>query len=172
MRFPLILTLFAFAALGSTGCTPGSEPRVQTEVADKSTRFPIALGTKTCFLELALNNSERQKGLMFRQSLDTDHGMLFIFDRSRRQDFWMRNTPLPLDIGYFDASGTLIEVHQLYPYDETAVSSRSQQILIALEMSQGWFSQNKIKPGAQLDMSALSDAITLRGFDPDRFPLQ
>jgi uncharacterized membrane protein (UPF0127 family) len=86
--------------------------------------------------------------------------------------FWMRNTPTPLDIGFFDRSGKLVEIYPLHPFDETGVQSRSTELLIALETNQGWFRENGIKPGAQLDMKALAAALEARGFKPDRFGIR
>ena len=57
----------------------------------------------------------------------------------------MRNTQIPLDLAHFDANGILVEVQQLYPYDETPVKSRHLEIRYSIEMNQGWFKQNKIK---------------------------
>ena len=109
-------------------------------------------------------------GLMFRERLETDHGMLFLFEKPKRQGFWMKNTKIHLDIGYFDTSGTLVEVYRLFPYDETPVPSRSDQILIAVEMDLGWFELNGIHPGARLDSEALSTAIKARGYSPEDYP--
>ncbi|MEM1222036.1 MAG: DUF192 domain-containing protein [Verrucomicrobiota bacterium] len=164
----IILLLFAFIAC--TGCEQQSSQRLGATV-DGATLFPIKVGAKMTQLELALNDSERAKGLMFRESLKADHGMLFIFKDVRKQSFWMRNTPLPLDLGYFDASGRLIEIRKLYPHDETAIESRSSEILMALEMEQGWFQANDVKPGDKIDLNAVKEGIIARGFSPDRFLL-
>jgi uncharacterized membrane protein (UPF0127 family) len=83
----------------------------------------------------------------------------------------MRNTRIPLDIGYFDANGRLLEIHALYPYDENSVPSRSQKVLIAVETNRDWFARNKIMPGAQIDLEALTHAIQRRGTSPQNFPL-
>lgn len=108
---------------------------------------------------------------MFRDPLPADHGMLFVFSKAEQRSFWMRNTKIPLDLGYFDASGQLIEIHALYPYDETPVQSRSHEILMALEMNQGWFQRAGIAPGAQLNMKALKQAIRDRGQPLNHYPL-
>lgn len=128
------------------------------------TYFPLQLGDKEIRVQLALTDAERGRGLMGRKALDTDHGMLFVFEQPSRQSFWMANTPLPLDIGYFDAAGILREVYPLYPFDRTSVVSRRSDIRYALEMTQGWFAQNGIRPGAALDLEALAQAQRSRGF--------
>lgn len=156
----VLIALLGLALFG--GCQPGEGSA--NEPASANTYFPIRIGEKTLQLQLALTPSEQQKGLMFRKKLSKDHGMLFLSERPRKQGFWMKNTSLPLDIGYLDASGQLIEIHKLFPFDETAVASRSDQILIAIETNRDWYANNGIHPGAQLDMEALQSAISERGF--------
>ena len=71
----------------------------------------------------------------------------------------MRNTRIPLDIGYFDASGLLLEVHKLFPFDETAANSRSREVLIAVETNRGWYAANNIQVGDRIEMSSLAIAV-------------
>jgi uncharacterized membrane protein (UPF0127 family) len=142
------------------GCQP--EQDVQQEPATAQTYFPIAIGDQALQLQLALNSAEQQKGLMHRDSLHEDHGMLFLFKQPEPRGFWMKNTNIPLDIGYFDASGRLLEIHQMFPHDETPVYSSSQEVLIAVETNQGWYAAHGITPGAQLDMQALQQGLKRR----------
>ncbi len=79
-----------------------------------------------------------------------DHGMLFIFDKSEKLSFWMKNTYIPLDIGYFDENKRLIEVHQMKPQSLEPVES-SRKAKYALEMNKGWFEKRKIKNGMRFD---------------------
>lgn len=139
--------------------------------ADQNTYFPIRIGGETLMLQLALTPAEQQRGLMFRESLPEDHGMLFLFERPERRGFWMRNTSIPLDIGYFDTEGRLREVHKLFPFDENTVSSASHQILIAVETNRGWFQKNAITPGAMIDLEDLKSAIIRRDFSGNLHPL-
>jgi uncharacterized protein len=62
-------------------------------------------------LELALTDQEKATGLMYRDKLAADHGMLFVFDRDDILAFWMKNTLIPLDIVWFDATGRVADVH-------------------------------------------------------------
>ncbi|MEM9226948.1 MAG: DUF192 domain-containing protein, partial [Verrucomicrobiota bacterium] len=103
--------------------------------------------------------------------LAEDAGMIFIFPRTRQMSFWMRNTRIPLDIGYFTPDGVLREIHPLEPFDETSVRSQRQDLQLALEVNQGWYARHGIRPGAQLDMQALKAAMLARGVDPTRYGL-
>jgi len=152
----------------------GCQPDAGTNAAPASatTYFPIQIDEQTLQLQLALTTEEQRQGLMFRKELPENHGMLFLSERPRKQGFWMKNTSLPLDIGFFDAGGRLIEVHKLFPYDETGVASRSDQILIAIETNRGWYAKNGIRPGAQLDTESLKAAITKRGLAPTAYAIE
>lgn len=128
--------------------------------------FAITVGGRTVRMQLAVSPLEMQRGLMERRDLGTDDGMLFVYGRPTRMSFWMRDTPLPLDIGFFDSLGELKEVYPMFPYDETEVHSRSGQLQLALEMNQGWYRTNGVKPGARIDLAALRAALKARGADP------
>lgn len=152
--------IIALLALLCWGCQP--EQTVPLEPATAQTYFPIAIGDDVLQLQLALSSAEQQQGLMHRNRLPEDHGMLFLFQAPEQRGFWMKNTNIPLDIGYFDASGMLLEIHQMYPHDETPVYSSSQDVLIAVETNQGWYASHGITPGAQLDMRALQEGLERR----------
>ena len=141
-------------------CTP---EKVQMKTVAPDTYFSISIDDSIPKLQLALTQSEWSRGLMYRNTLAEDHGMLFLFKEPGRRSFWMRNTKIPLDLAYFDVHGKLLEIHSLYPYDENTVYSHSEEILIAIEMSQGWFSSKNIQPGAKLDLEALREAVASRG---------
>ena len=66
-------------------------------------------------VEVADDDTERARGLMFRDSLASDRGMLFIHEREEPQAYWMKNTKIPLDILYFDASRKLVSVQRDVP---------------------------------------------------------
>ena len=162
-----ILAVLVGCALFTLGCAP-----LEEDVAAPADRmFPVSLGDRTIHVELAVTQEETSRGLMFRESLEEDSGMLFVFRNPRRMSFYMRNTPLPLDIGYFSAAGILREVYALHPFDENIVPSQSARIQFALEMEQGWFSANGIRRGAQLDLEDVVGALRARGFAPEEFGL-
>jgi uncharacterized membrane protein (UPF0127 family) len=112
---------------------------------------------------LAITDDEVRQGLMGRRTIGPDEGMLFVYARPGRMQFWMKNTPLDLDIGYFDAAGILREIYPLAPLDETPVVSRSDRIRFALEVPRGWFAQRGLTPGARLDLALVDAALAERG---------
>lgn len=77
--------------------------------ADNAPQF-IAPDGSRIVLELALTDQEKANGLMFRDKLAADRGMLFLFDRDDTYAFWMKNTLIPLDIVWFDAAGRVVDV--------------------------------------------------------------
>src|SRR5262249_27969666 len=97
-------------------------------------------------VEIAREPDELMHGLMFRQSLPADHGMLFVFERESVQQFWMRNTTIPLSIAYADAHGRIVRIADLVPLDEHPVTSLGPA-RYALEMNRGWFAAHDVVAG-------------------------
>ncbi len=155
------LMLAALTACGAKKTEADAEPK------PADTRFAIKVGDRTVQMRIAALSSEQQRGLMFVKSMGADEGMVFVFTHPQSMGFWMRNTEIPLDIGYFDPEGELKEIYPMYPHDEKSVSSRSKNLQFALEMNQGWYRQNGVKPGAKLDLKAVADALRARGLEPE-----
>jgi hypothetical protein len=162
------LSLALFAA-GCNGERPAPAPPPAKTLSDF---FPIRVGDRIVRMQFAVLTAEQQRGLMHRRDLGQDDGMFFVYGRPQRMAYWMRNTPTALDIGFFDAGGILQEVYPLHPFDETTVQSAGPQLQYALEVNQGWFRENGVKPGAQLDMKAVAEAMKARGFELREFGLQ
>ncbi len=138
---------------------------------DKDTYFSIAIGGARIKAQLAVKDSEMKRGLMYRESMGSDRGMLFVYEQEGQIGFWMRNTFIPLDIGFFDADGVLREIRRMYPHDETSVRSKDGNIQFALETNAGWHRENGVGPGAKMDLQAVSEALRARGFDRARYGL-
>jgi uncharacterized protein len=141
------------------GCTQAEEPKSTT--IDQW--LEIRLGEKTIEVQIAHRENEMRKGLMHRTSMGENHGMLFYYSPPKQMSFWMQNTKIPLDIGYFTSDGILREIYPMYPMDLTSVKSRRHDLLMALEMNQGWYAKNGIKPGDQLKLELLKKALLSRG---------
>jgi len=123
----------------------------------KGLLVPIAVGDAELRVEIVANRQAMARGLMFRDSLPTGQGMLFVYRQQTRLSFWMKNTTIPLDIGFFTPDGVLREIYPLYPLDENAVKSARDDLLYALEVNQGWFAEHGVKPGDKLDVEAVLD---------------
>ena len=159
---------------GSAGCGGGGHAAPAAPVSPKTVadRFDVGVGGRTVRMQLAVSEPEMEHGLMERRDLGRDEGMIFVYDSPRQMTFWMRNTPTPLDIGYFTAQGELAEIYPMFPFDDRTIASRSSAIQFALEMNQGWYSASNLRTGARLDLKALAAALAARGFDPKKFGLQ
>ena len=110
----------------------------------------LSVAGKAVTAEVADDAEERSMGLMFRDRLAPNAGMLFVMPKPERASFWMKNTTLPLSIAYINASGVILEIHDLQPLDEKPVPSAFPNIGYALEMEQGWFSENGILAGDRI----------------------
>jgi uncharacterized membrane protein (UPF0127 family) len=164
------LLLIGLALLLASGCAR-SQPDHPVALKTVEDYFTFHLGGHAIRLQIAVTKPEMEHGLMERRNLGRDDGMLFVFDKPQPLDFWMHDTPTALDVGFFDPAGQLQEVYQMQPFDETTTASRSKNLQLALEMNEGWFSDNNVKPGTQLDMAELDAALKARGFDPKDFSL-
>lgn len=136
---------------------------------DSHHRFPIAVGDTTVQMRLAILPHEQRRGLMHIRSMPEDEGMLFVYESGRQVSFWMRNTYIPLDIGFFDEDGVLQEIYPMYPHVEDPVRSSAANIRYCLEVNQGWFARHGVGIGARIDLDALASAIAARGFAPRRY---
>ena len=170
-RYP-VSTLFIFFGiiLFLQGCNRQDSSDIITPLGPEH-YFDVTIDGKLIRLQLALETEEHRRGLMYRKKLGENDGMIFLYTKPQRMSFWMRNTPLPLDVGFISSDGVLQEYYPLYPYDETSVVSRSDELQFALELNQGWFQKNNITRGAKLDLELLKKAIQLRGHEPSKFLL-
>ena len=104
--------------------------------------------------EVALRGIEIMTGMMFRESMGQDEGMLFVLPEAQRASFYMKNTRVPLQIAYVDPAGTILELHELKPLDETPAYSTATNIQFVLEMNTGWFNRNQISTGTVIRTQA------------------
>lgn len=126
--------------------------------ASSATEFPkknITVGTKKITVEIAETPDQLQRGLMFRNGLGENEGMLFLFKNEETRFFWMKNTLIDLSIGFFDKNKNLIDIQEMKSGKNIADSAlpsygSASPAMYALEMNRGWFDKNKIKLGAKL----------------------
>jgi uncharacterized protein len=130
----LLCMLYAGAA--SAGCTANTlELRGATGVQ----RFSV---------EVADSEAERSKGLMNRESMATSAGMLFVYPEAKHPYFWMKNTLIPLDMVFADASGRVTKVHsKAIPHDLTPIDG-GDAVKFVLEINAGLAARMGISPGS------------------------
>jgi uncharacterized membrane protein (UPF0127 family) len=107
----------------------------------------LDVGGHRVLAEVADDPAERALGLMHRDSLDTDAGMLFVYTDSAIREFWMKDTRIPLSIAFIDEAGKVVRVAEMQPFDETRTSSL-YPARYALEMTTGWFAAHDVAKGA------------------------
>ena len=102
-------------------------------------------------LEVEIPNTESKfnLGLMFRESLDIDKGMLFIFEEVGKHSFHMKNTRIPLDVAFIKEDGTIESIKELNPHTILPVSSDGE-VLFAIEANRGWFIENNVEVGDEI----------------------
>lgn len=144
---------------------------VRNSGKEESKLFNIQVGEVFIKAEIAATPSEREKGLMYRDSLEPGIGMLFIFEESAKRRFWMKNTRIPLDIGYFSTGGALLEVHNAQPFDQVGVPSRSNDVKFVLELNQGAFRKLGVRIGDRIILEEITAILLARGLNPKTYGL-
>jgi len=147
--FAVVLAVLASPAFAEARCSPD---RVDLRWSDGSESFAV---------ELADEASERSQGLMFRKTLDPAAGMLFVYESPRRAQFWMKNTLIPLDMIFADATGRVTRVHaNAVPGDLTPIDGGTD-VSFVLEINGGLAERLGIEPGADLRHPAIPEATAV-----------
>lgn len=114
----------------------------------------VELGGQRYLVEIADDDAERARGLMFRDAMPIDHGMLFIHDREEPQAYWMKNTRIALDILYFDQTRKLVAQQRDVPPcslgDGCPPYPSEAPARFVLELNAGEAARLKLQDGAQL----------------------
>ena len=118
-------------------------------------------------LEIPVTLTEFKLGLMFRETLDEDCGMLFVFEESSEKSFHMNHTHIPLDIAFINASGIVESIKELQPLNPVPVYSDAE-VLYALEVNRGWFTENNVNVGDQI-LNTLSEDVELHDANGNLF---
>lgn len=111
---------------------------------------PNSIDHVRLYVEVADNQDERAKGLMYRESLAEDKGMLFIFEKEGRGGFWMKNTLIPLDMIFVDKEKKVVAIiKDAEPCKVVNCPSYSpeSEYLYVIEVNGGWVEQNQVKVG-------------------------
>lgn len=121
-------------AAGKTPSNVNELPRAVLEINEQRIEVEVAAGEAV------------STGLMFRTCLGNNEGMLFIFEPPRKTGMWMENTTIPLSVAFIDEDGVILNIEKMKPLTRDLHPS-SGVAAFALEMNQGWFEENGIKPG-------------------------
>jgi uncharacterized membrane protein (UPF0127 family) len=143
-----ISCMLSILSIAMSACAQG--PRIEIVGPDGTRRAVVKV-------EIADAAASREYGLMYRKQMDEDAGMIFVFKLPKHQEFWMKNTVIPLDMIFADGSGKIIgAVRKAEPFSETidAVDGDSQYVL---EVNGGFCDRYGVKPG---------DTLHFEGFVP------
>ncbi|MEX3009172.1 DUF192 domain-containing protein [Hoeflea sp. TYP-13] len=114
-------------------------------------------GTHSFFVELALTDQDRATGLMHREKMDENAGMLFRFDSVQPVLMWMKNTLLPLDMIFIRPDGTVADIHyNAVPHSEQIIRS-SEPVLYVLEVNAGVAGKIDLRRGDQIIHPIIGD---------------
>ena len=139
----LLYKLIAGALLGAT---IGSAALAQSQQFGVT---QLSAGMHLIKAEVAANDLQRQQGLMFRDTMASNAGMVFVFDAPATQCMWMKNTLLPLSVAFIDAEGRIVNIEDMQARTlDSHCSTKAVPVRYALEMNLGWFKQKNIKPGS------------------------
>ncbi len=145
------MTLLALlrTALASLAFVSAAGATSAQEGPQKLSTIKLSAGMHVMNVEVAQSPQEHAIGLMFRTSMPTNDGMLFIFDRAGEQCFWMKNTQLPLSIAFIADDGSIANIDNMKPQTLDSHCS-TKEVRYVLEMNDGWFAKRGIKAGMKV----------------------
>jgi uncharacterized membrane protein (UPF0127 family) len=126
----------------STFTTTPGQLKLHTTTATLTT---VSGRNITLTLEIAQTEQEQETGLMGRASVPAGMGMLFVFKTAGNVAFWMKDTLIPLSIAFIDTNGKILDIQDMQAMSEDLHTAK-QPYQYALEVGQGWFGQNGVKP--------------------------
>lgn len=131
-----------FAALLACFVVPALAQEPQTNLR----RVKLSVGMHLIDAQVAQTPGQREVGLMFREQMPQNEGMLFVFEQPSEQCFWMRNTLIPLTAAFIADDGTVVNLEDMKPRTLDSHCS-AKPVRYVLEMNQGWFARKGIKSG-------------------------
>ena len=140
MKLPQIL-LAAVAAVSTLAAAQDGPQKLPA--------ITLNAGIHNIRAEVAQTPEERATGLMFRQTMPAQDGMLFVFEQPATQCFWMKNTLLPLSVAFVADDGTIVNLDDMKPQTLDSHCS-TKPVRFVLEMNQGWFAKRGLKAGTKL----------------------
>lgn len=126
--------------IGFTGTTP----------ADPLLTYPLRIKNHEIRAEVANTEESRRRGLMFRDGLSDNSGMVFSYPEAGVNTMWMKNTRIALSVAFIDRNGRILNIEDMEPFSEQAHASAGEAAH-ALEMNRGWFRKRAIKAGDRVE---------------------
>ena len=140
----------AASSAGAALPPPGADSRaMRLPVQMVKLVAETAAGEKFFSIEVADEPSEQERGVMFREGMPEDRGMLFDLGQTRQASFWMENTPMPLDLLFIGEDGRVRAILPGQPFSRAAISP-GVPVRFVLELKQGTSAKNGIAPGDRL----------------------
>lgn len=149
--------LLAFLIIVLASTLAGAQQPMLLPVHPDSLVAEASTGNRSFSIEIANDPDERARGLMFRQSMPDDRGMLFVFDASARRSFWMQNTPMPLDLLFIGEDGKVRAIEQGEPLSTAGIAPPVEAQFV-LELKAGTAQKSGIGIGDRL-RHPLIDAV-------------
>ena len=137
LKLVTLVTFICFSAASS--CRSKEPPLV------------LSINGRPLSVEVARSEKQRHRGLMHRDELDWNSGMLFVFENERVLSFWMKDTKIPLSIAFLDKYGKVTDIIDMKPYSLDAVIS-TQKCLYAIEVNRGFFEESGLAVGDTIDL--------------------
>jgi uncharacterized protein len=135
-------------ASGPTTAESTSSSALHTLVIDTSGGKKVEVQ-----VEVADDVAEQAKGLMYREKLGEDRGMLFVYPDEQERSYWMKNTLIPLSIAYIDSEGRIVDILDMKPLDDKPPHyNSSEPVQYALEVNQGFFEKKGVKEGDHAEL--------------------
>ncbi|WP_292922269.1 DUF192 domain-containing protein [Nitrosomonas sp.] len=141
LGFFRIIAASSLLAASAALAQDGPQPRLPA--------IELTAGMYVIQAEVAQTHQQHSIGLMHRQSMGVNEGMLFVYPSAEIRCYWMRNTLIPLTIAFLDDDGAIVNLKDMEPHTERSNCS-IKPVRYALEMNRGWFDQRGIKPGFRL----------------------
>jgi hypothetical protein len=131
-RVLAILALVLSFAAGAAGKAPATAQ--------------LRVGAATLHVEIASTDPQREKGLMHRDKLARNDGMLFVFDEPAYHAMWMKNTLIALSVAFVDAKGEILNILDMEP-QTLDTHMAAGPATYAIETNKGWFAEHGVKAG-------------------------
>jgi uncharacterized membrane protein (UPF0127 family) len=147
---PIMRRFLPFVTLLATLATVAVALPAQAQQLQKFPTTTLNAGLYLIKAEVASTEAQREQGLMFRDKMGANDGMVFAFGAPAGVCMWMKNTLIPLSVAFMDETGKIINIEEM---KEQTLDSHcaTKPATYALEMNKGWFKQKNIKPGTVIE---------------------